>query len=157
MHFIVLMRGIKSSVDRCVDDISKILLPMWMNIPSVPAPLNVNEPMPDLPQLSGAQTMMNFAQVAVRPIQLYEIVFPKEHEDLMCATLFHKPRGQTHEKWLIKWFGLLRRLLHLKPINWDYRENPAIPIHKDFVEIIGIGKKEDRELSTPEGLKHEGL
>ena len=66
--------------------------------------------------------------------------------------VFDKARGQTHEKWLIKWFGLVRRLLHLEPINWNYREKPAIPINKDFVEIIGIGKKEDREINTPEGF-----
>jgi len=157
MHLIVMMRGIKSSLDRCIDDISKIMLPMWFIMPAVPAPLNNNEPMPALPQLSGANTMMNMAQVAVRPIQLYEIVFPKEHEDLMCATLFDKARGQTHSKWLMKWFSLFRKLLHLEPINWDYREKPAIPIHKDFVEIIGIGKKEDREINTTDGFKYEGL
>lgn len=155
MQFIVLMRGIKASVDRCVDDISKILLPMWMALPAVPALLNVNEPMP---QLSGAQTAMNMVQVAVRPIQLYEVVFPKEHEELMTATLFDKARGQTHSKWLIKWFNLLRRLLHLEPIDWDYREKPAIPINKDFVEIIGIGKKSDRIIKDEKtGMEYEGL
>ena len=116
MHYIVLMRGIKASLDRVIDEVQKIMLPMWVSLPAVPPAINNNEAMPALSGASGAQTMLNYAQVAVRPIQLYEIVFPKEYEEVMAATLFSKPRGQTHEKWLMKWFNLLRRLLHLEKI-----------------------------------------
>lgn len=150
MHYIVLMRGIKNAVDEVVDGLSKIMLPMWMALPNLPGT--------PAPEVSGAavQPIMNMVQVAVRPVQLYEIVFPREHEDLMAATLFGE-QGQTNEKWMSKWFNLLRRLLHLQPINWNFRKTPFIPLpKKEFVEIIGIGKKDDSYIKT-EKEEHENL
>ena len=151
MHFIVMMRGIKHLQDKLIDEIGKIMLPMWMRVEDMTA-------LASGANTSGAKTtqQMNMVQVAVRPIQLYEIVFPKEHEDLMAATLFKDHVGGSNQKWLRKWFNLVRKLLHLEPINWDFRKEPHIPLPKDWVEIIGIGKKYDKERNDDKN-KYEAL
>lgn len=157
MHLIILTRGKKPLVERFIDELQRIMLPMWMRVPNLE---NIEKAPSDVINTSGALSdkMMNMVQVAVRPVQLWEVVFPKEHEDLMCASLFDKSRGQTHSKWLIKWFNLFRKLLHLKPINWDYRESPKIDLPHQFVEVIGIGKKEDREIKDDkQGIEFEGI
>jgi len=133
-------RGIKHLTEKFIDKLSKVMLPMYMQC----------EDLPEQTFTSGAKTSgapqpkMNMVQVAVRPVQLWEIVFPKEHEDLIAASIFSKERGVTNQKWLTKWFNLLRKLLHLEPIDWDYRDKIKIDLPTDWVEVIGIGKKYDK-------------
>ena len=147
MQFIIMTRGKESLVKNFIAELQKIMLPMWMRLPK----------MPGEEKTSGAgQAVQNMVQVVARPIQLWEIVFPKEHEDLIAASIFDKSRGVTNQKWLTKWFNLLRRLLHLEPINWNYRDKPIIPLPKDWVEVIGIGKKEDSYIKTDKE-EHENL
>jgi len=99
-------------------------------------------------------------QLAVRPIQLWEIGFPKEHKDIVCSTILGKNGGIIRGNdgkdatdhpvfnWLIQTFS---RVLGLKKL--EYNDTLAMPIHREAVAIAGLGIKEDYMLpSGCEGL-----
>ena len=86
------------------------------------------------------------------PIQLVDIIFPKEHLNCIVNTLGgnNLAGGETSKKYpkYIKW---IRKLAKLKPIENIDEKVLKLPIHNQNVEIIGIGIKEDGEL--PDGTE----
>lgn len=80
--------------------------------------------------------------VGVRPIQLYEITFPKEHKDLMLTTIFGKKLNSEQYKKNKIGVSFLRKMLGVKPIP-EYDDKLKLPITKDHIEIFGVGIKED--------------
>jgi len=98
-------------------------------------------------------------QVGVRPVQLWEVAFPKEHKDLMLTTLFGRGtcdilgndgKKPCEHKWLKKLVGLLRVTLGLKKFP-EYDKKEFLPLSKDNVQVIGIGVKDD--YTTPDGCE----
>lgn len=130
MHLYMIVRGIKHDVDRFINGLSERFLPF---------------------KYKGKDS---FIQVSVRPIQLYEIAFPKEHLDVMINTL--KPDEKCYEwmentkyKWLKKYAFLFRKLLKLKPI--PKAQNPdRMVLYGENVERILLGLKEDENLKDGE-------
>ncbi|MHA1353750.1 MAG: hypothetical protein ACTSR1_01060 [Candidatus Heimdallarchaeota archaeon] len=93
-------------------------------------------------------------QVAVRPIQLWEIVFPKEYKDLMLRSILENNQGKTQHKKHQKYITILRKILGIKKIpKYDGESIERLPLYLNNVEKIGIGIKEDKNL--PDGT--EGL
>jgi len=123
MHVYILTRGIKERTDRFIENLCNQYLPF---------------------RFKGQNMSI---QINVKPIQLYEIVFPKEHKDIMMRTLFSgtkgEPQHEKHKKW-IKW---IRRALGIDEISEYVKEGIKLPTanyHNDL-EIMGVGEKEDRE------------
>ena len=120
MHLYILTRGIKWAVDRFITELQGKIVPFVFD---------------------GEKKVV---AVAVRPIQLYEIVFPEPQKDLVLNSLLNKAHGITQYKKHEKWIALIRRLLGAKKIDWNYKTDQVMPTFKDHVEIVGIGTKKDR-------------
>lgn len=75
--------------------------------------------------------------LSVRPIQLFEIVFPEDSYEEVLAIV------QPYHRWghLKKYTLLLRKLLGLKPIQKIVGSN--FKVNNEFVDIIPIGIKKD--------------
>jgi len=86
--------------------------------------------------------VLHNVQVAVRPIQLWEVAFPEEHKDLVLTTILGKDKGigqhRKHDK--IRW--AIRKALGVQDIP-DYKTDKIMPLRRAGVETIGIGVKED--------------
>ena len=91
-------------------------------------------------------------QVAVRPIQLYEVVYPKEHQDMILNTILEGGKGTSNIKRLQKYVNMFRKFLGVKPIP-EYDKTNKLPIPKPDIDVTAIGVKEDYTL--PNGT--EGL
>ena len=127
MHLYVLTRGIKKEVDDMITQLQGKYLPMKFRYPDKKEPEDV------------------VLQLAVRPIQLWELAFPEEHLDLMCKTMFTNAgmKAKPQHKWQEKFVWAMRKALHLKPIP-DFETGSGMPLGgiKD-VEVVGVGIKDD--------------
>lgn len=100
-------------------------------------------------------------QLSIRPIQLWEVGFPKEHKDLVCSTILGKDggliRGNDGKKPVDHKFfnGFIKtccRILGLQPIG-KYKDDVMMPIAKEHVAVVGLGIKEDYTMENGvEGL-----
>lgn len=135
MHLYVMTRGIKWAVDRFITQLQGKCFPMKL--------------------MKGGKSGKKVVEVAVRPIQLWEIVYPREAHDLMVNALIDNDKTQ-HRKHR-KWVAVLRKILGVKKLQKTDRDGMKFPIFKDHIEIIGIGCKEDRDITTPDGITYEGL
>lgn len=81
-------------------------------------------------------------QLSMRPIQLYEVVFPSEHLNKVIALL--QPYGGYgfRSGFKKKIVTFLRKVLKLKPIPKGIPKDPTM--FHDFVDCMGIGIKEDK-------------
>lgn len=97
-----------------------------------------------------------FVQVAVRPIQLWEVVFPKEHLDVMMTTLFGSDPnwmgGRTQHKKHQKYVNWLRKLLGISSPPTKYDTSMSLPLTRKDMESVCVGIKEDYETEDGEGL-----
>mgnify|MGYP003146204257 CR=1 FL=1 len=123
-HLYVLARGIKPVLDTWVNNLLSRFYPMaWKD-------------------KHGNNTMYN-AQLAVRPIQLYEIVFPKTATNEVLSLI--KPgRGnkRPREKKYLSW---IRRIMGLDPMPDEWDDIPKSDmINREGLGIMGIGMKEDK-------------
>ena len=82
-------------------------------------------------------------QVAVRPIQLFEIVHPATSKDVIHNTLFGEAGTQTQHKKHQKFINMIRRVLGIKKIP-KYKKEEIVPIYKTNLEIMGVGCKADK-------------
>jgi len=122
MHLYVLTRGILSATKQWENDLAAQYLPF-----------KVLE--------KGKKEPTDFmAQLAVRPVNLYEIVFPEESlQDVLGMVKPHCDKGQAGKfAGFIKMFS---RMLGLKPIP-DYK--PKQLPSGDGVSVIGLGLKKDK-------------
>lgn len=124
MHLYILTRGVKHDVDRFIDEIRCKYVPF---------------------KYKGADHCI---QVGVRPIQLWEVVFPEEHLQVMMATMGGelKTQHKKHEKFLFA----LRKILGVEPMPEFVKGTPAMPCYNANVEVSGIGIKKDYWRSNDE-------
>lgn len=125
LHLYIITRGIKNSVDQFITELQGKYLPFkWRR--------NKDSP------------MQNFnVQVAVRPIQLWEIVFPEEHKDLMLTTVLGKDfKGKTQHRKHDKFVFGLRKILGVEKIG-DFKTDAELPITRQAMEVVGVGIKKD--------------
>ena len=85
-------------------------------------------------------------QIAVRPIQLFEIVHPESAKDLVWTTLFgdmNGAKGITHQEPHRKWVWAIRKILGAEalPDTWD--TSKVLPVIKENLEIVSLGIKKD--------------
>lgn len=138
MHLYFITKGIKKDAD----DFIRQLEGKWL-------PFKYREKKED-----PLKDMM--VQLSVRPIQLWEVGFPKEHKDVVCSTILGadggnirgndgtKPTDYKFINWLTK---TVSKIFGCKPIG-SYDSKVAMPIHKGAVAILGLGIKEDYMMDT---------
>ena len=123
MHLYCITRGIKQDVDRFISNLEAQYFPYNVRLP-------------------GSDEIQKAAvQLSMRPIQLWEIVFPKEHLDevrtLMKGVESIERLNRPIEE------AMLRKAVGAKKLPKTYTPVPGRIIHKQNVEIKEIGYKED--------------
>lgn len=96
-------------------------------------------------------------QMAVRPINLYELVFPKEHLGVVMQTLWRDSEDPLpkHATFLQKMrLEVMRKALMAKkcPDKEFWKDSMFRPLYKSNVQCYPIGIKEDDEASWGEFL-----
>jgi len=118
MHLYVLARGIDTAMKQWVNDVSAIFLP-----------------------IEYAPGKKGKVRVAVRPIQLYEIVFPEEQKDFILGAIPDNGHDRVKNKWMIGIVKVLRSFLRVKA-------TPSVPnngtIYNPHVMLTHIGIKKDQ-------------
>ena len=122
----MMTRGIKHDVDRFIQELAAKYLPFKFNNQDCAI------------------------QVAVRPIQLWEIVYPEEQYDIMMSTLFPDGQGKSQHRSHDKFIWALRKILGVDKQR-DFKIVPKMPVYDQNVEKIFIGIKEDRK-QPPDGM-----
>lgn len=126
MHLIIGTRGNKESVELFIKELSS----KYLNIPF---------------RNKKTGEIVNVANpIHVRPFQLWEIICPKEHRDLVLSTLFankeavqpDKPKFKKWYKWLIKFLPINKM-----PEEWDNKKH--LMVNHNDVEIVGLGMMDD--------------
>ena len=132
MHLYIMTRGIKHAVDKFINELSAKYLPIkW----------------------KGNDSMV---QVSVRPVQLWEIVYPKQHHDVMMNTLWtggitNNGFAEHQKKWK-KFIYPLRKLLGAKKINPKFETTNQMFVDGNGVQKIAIGIKDDKLIGEDEQL-----
>lgn len=119
MHLYMITRGQKDKVDQYINDLNA----QFFTYQATP---HKNQP-----------PMM--LQLGVRPIQFWEIAFPKEHLNEVLATINGAEFDINDKRWFVKiasWMLKFRKLIGLKPI-------PKIPpkTQRRAIRDIDIDKK----------------
>lgn len=127
MHLYMMTRGIKHEVDRFINELSAKYLPPSMITPDVD---------------SGEKKDMYYSQLQIRPIQLWEVVFPKEHLDIVLTTIFPGGDLMQHKKHA-KFVWGIRKILGAKAIPKEWDNNTKMMVHRAGLETVGIGLKDD--------------
>lgn len=138
MHLFIGTRGIKNSVDAWIRDLQAQYY-----------------------TLLNSKNINQSVQMSVRPIQLWELVFPKEHfQEVLRSVEFPLEDGiMASQGHLDKYMILMRKLLKAKkipPIEPGPRRILA-PRDRPNIQVVGLGYKEDADLTTDDGLTFEGL
>ena len=118
---------------------------------------------------------MMLVQGALRPIQLWEYVFPEECLDDVLGAM--KIKGPIHRPEIKNFSWMLRKLLRLKPIpemtsgarivtgyrpkgSLNGKKMPSMPVYNMWVDGVGvypIGIKDDVKQAYDWGYFQEGL
>ena len=132
MHAYMILRGIKHDVDRFIQELSAQYLPTLVSSHRRPG------------GVEGGKPVEANVQVALRPIQIYELVYPKEHRDVVLNTVFGEEEGKTQHKRHNKYINMIRKILGIdKPTT--YKKDRKIAVYGDNVEKVFIGEKDDGE------------
>lgn len=136
MHIAFIARGIKNAQEH-----------LFMDMQAQKYPLVVTK-------ADGTKQEV-LVQGALRPIQLYEYVFPKEHLDVVYNSL--KPEMYPNTMKMKALVNSLRMSMGFqKPPKYEASGAHLAWVNKD-ISIIPIGIKEDSEIVYPDGTKHEAL
>ena len=130
MHLYIITRGIKWATERFKNELGAKYLPF---------------------KYKGKDVAV---QTAVRPIELLEVVFPKEHKDIMLNSVLLPSREVKHKKHK-KWVTAIRKVLGVQKIP-EYSREQAFPIFKEHIDITAIGVKDDDDFGEGD-KKYEGL
>lgn len=127
MHLYTISRGMKEHVDRAIRDLQAQYFVMNNN--KVPT----------------------HTQFQVRPIQLWEFVFPREHLNMVLSTIRYKDNNNYCG--FNKKFDILRRMLKLKKIpELDYEKETRRAIFNKHIGWHHIGIKDDFVIDKVERL-----
>lgn len=122
MHLFVVMRGHKMWMDQFVNELQSQYLPYRYE-----------------------KGKIGMVQLAVRPIQLFDVVFPEEHLEKVLGML------QPYDSKNTKFAFFLRKLMKLLPIPKKRYPRP-INIFGQHVDVTGVGIKKD-ERSKDSGIE----
>ncbi len=132
-HTYIITRGVKLYVDQLIADLQARFLPF---------------------KYKGEDKVI---RLGVRPIQLWELTYPKDCRDIVHTTLFGKNKGEPLHKKHSKFVWAIRKALGVDPIS-DYNlVDKELCLIKDNVDITAIGEKDDEDLLQKESEKTEGI
>jgi len=98
-------------------------------------------------------------QSQLRPIKFYDFIFPKGELDHVLNGL--KPESEMKSKNCVlpnAYISILRKALKLKKIPAPDISQGAMPIVKQNVRVVGIGIREDADITFKDvGRTHEGI
>ena len=122
-------RGILQSVDKFITELSSQYLPFKMK---------------------GQDVSI---QVRVCPVQLWDVSFPKEHEEAMKNHIFPNGDVTSMTPKVNRFVGLIRKAMGLKKLE-NFEPNPLknLGIMKpQNIDLFAIGMKEDGIIKDPLG------
>ena len=124
MHLFAIFRGRKDNVNRAINDLNGKWLPFTHK--------------------TAGTGVLN---VMANPVQLVEIIFPREHLDCIVNTLGGEKAlgGQESVGYIKKYIRWFRKFAKLKPIENIDAKILQLPINKEHIEIIGLGIKDDKD------------
>jgi len=102
-------------------------------------------------------------QIALRTRKAYSLIFPKEGLDVVlntlnpenCVVSMVDGKGTKKFGTILK---LIRKILKLKPIPKSDKEKGIFTMRPfNNVRVIGLGIREDREVTEADGGVHEGV
>ena len=125
MHFVFATRGIQHAVDLWHTQMQGVWLPFKRT------------------NLDTKQEENTNVQMALRPIQLWEAVFPHDCLDIVLNSLEIKPKGITEPTALNKYAWLMRKGLGLKPIPDEIKPSLTFPVFHQHIHFFPIGIKDD--------------
>ena len=149
MHLYITTRGIKDAVNKWINDLSA----QWYPYPLKKGvtreslkkfyPNGVPEPTPTSIAL----------QMAVRPIQFWELAFPKNDLQSVQKMIWGK-NGAGNQGWKFKaLYGAMRKMLGAKKVpKFDENVQQRYILKNDFVGVDPIGIKDDKEGEFGEGI-----
>ena len=128
----MITRGIKHDAERFIEQLANKYLPF---------------------KVAGNQQAV---QCMVRPIQMWEVVYPRECHDTLCSTLFGAHKGiisknKPEEKKRNRVVALIRKALGVQKLEYTDTTPAVYPLYGNNVEKVAIGQKDDKDLNT-EGL-----
>ena len=135
-HTFIMTRGIKHEVDQFITELQGKYLPFkWRDV-----------------NIKDSKLQDTMVQLGVRPIQLWELVYPEEQRDVILTTLFDNPPnpevgrggGQTQHKRHGKFIWLLRKMIGIKDPPKTWNTNQRMPIRRLGMELIHVGDKGDK-------------
>jgi len=119
MHLYIITRGIKHDSDRFIDELRCKYLPYKFH--------------------DGKDKLIDCStQIGVRPIMLYEVVFPEAHKDLVMASILDPVQHKRHNKFIFA----IRKILGVQKVG-EYKTDRKMPVYKENVEVNAIGIKTD--------------
>jgi len=142
MHLYIMTRGIKHKVDELINDLQAQFFPFKCKMKDGKLDPNGEEQIVPL-------------QLSVRPIQLWELVMPKECLPEVMKTIWHTEPLPAHTTFMQKAkLESIRMALGAKkaPKFKDYKDLKFRVIRKNDVACYPIGIKEDDERSFGEGI-----
>lgn|SRR3990167_1907621 len=142
MHLYIAVRGIKHELERFISALEA----QWFYLDKKDEP--------------GGKVL---AQLHVRPIQLYEIVFPEPALKEVLMVVQPYPFLSKEAKWA-DWIRKLTALvgMELEPIPYSMNDlikmqTPKRPIRKQDIDVVGIGIKRDGDKIVDGQNIHEKL
>jgi len=136
MHCYIATRGILHDSERFIKELSSKYVPF-----NYLKRFDVNfNPKKDKPN----EMMKGTIQIGVRPIQLFEVVFPEESKDVVFTTLFGESGdGKTQHKKHQKLAWAFQKALKIEPMPETWDKSFHLNSYRDNMEIIGLGVKPD--------------
>lgn len=139
MHFVFLTRGVKREVDQFISTLNAQYFP-WKRT-----------------NLKTGKEEEALVQAAVRPLQLWEVIIPEEHKDLLLTSLEIDEKGKVHPLQAKGMTLALRKAMGLKPIRYTKTPQKRI-IPREAVALYPIGLKKDKRHKWEEvGYEQEML
>lgn len=135
-------RGQKEAIDLFIKELSSKYVPLPIKNIKTGKIINVANP------------------IHVRPMQIWDIVFPKECLDVVLNTIFPEKSVHPDHPKFRKWYNWLLRLLPLKEIPTDWKDDVKLSVNVNSTERVGFGIKEDNTepfKHTDEQMKALGL
>ena len=142
MHLYIITRGIKKEIDDFINQLQGKYFPFKCPDPT--------------PGADHTKLTQFHNQIHVRPIQLWEIVFPEEHKDIALNTIlsdFGDGRNTQHKKHEKIIWGL-RKALGVDPVP-EYKKDQKLPIAHEGMEVVGIGIKKDYWQDCKTGKRYD--
>lgn len=133
MHLYIITRGIKNHVDQMITELQGKYFPFKY---------------PD--KEGNLQPCM--VQMAVRPIQIWELAFPEDQKDVMLNTLLVGSKDGVQHKKHNKFVWAIRKMLGVEKIP-EYKKDLMMPLYRADVEVNGVGIKQDYWVDAKTGKK----